>query len=259
MPYCTQTDILLLELTEKELIELTDDLNVGPVNAAQVTAAIAKADSEIDAYCQAQYTVPFGPASEVLGTDGKNYTCIVAHTAAAINKPVTGANYATYWAQKGSAGGTWVDGSAYTAVPNIVTAWSATLAAFNLFRNRTKPATLLDRYNKVMSWLSAILKGERTIPGMTDESSLPASTTQNAAPTFARHATAPASVVLGTDGKTYTCIAAHTAAAANQPITGADWASYWIEQGMNGGTWTAGAAYVPEGYLTVRAGTMDVW
>ncbi len=186
MPYCTQTDILLLELTEKELIELTDDLNVGPVNAAQVTAAIAKADSEIDAYCQAQYTVPFGPGSEVLGTDTKNYTCIVAHTAAAINKPVTGANYATYWAQKGSSGGTWVDGSAYTAVPNIVTGWSATLSAFNLFRNRSKPATLLDRYNKAMSWLSAIAKGERTIPGVTDESSLPASTTDGTAQTFRR-------------------------------------------------------------------------
>lgn len=186
MPYCTQTDILLLELTEKELIELTDDLNVGPVNAAQVAAAIAKADAEIDAYCQAQYTVPFGPASEVLGTDTKNYTCIVAHTAAAINKPVTGANYATYWAQKGAAGGTWVDGSAYTAVPNIVTAWSATLAAFNLFRNRSKPTTLLDRYNKAMSWLSAIAKGERTIPGVVDNNSLPASTTDGTAQTFRR-------------------------------------------------------------------------
>ena len=259
MPYCSQTDIISLEMTEEELIQLTDDGNVGAVDPVKVTAAIIKADAEINAYCQAQYTVPFGPASEVVGTDTKNYACILAHTAAALNKPVTGANWATYWQQKGSSGGTWVDGSAYTAVPAIVSGWSATLAAFNLYRNRPKPATLLDRYNKAMSWLSAIAKGERQIPGVTDESSLPASTTQNAAPTFVRHATAPASIILGTDGKTYTCIAAHTAAAANQPVLGADWASYWIEQGMNGGTWTTGADYVPDGYLTTRVGTMNVW
>jgi phage gp36-like protein len=184
MPYCTLTDILNLEYTEKELIELTDDLNVGPINTAMVAAAIAKADADIDAHCQAQYTVPFGPSSEVLGTDTKNYTCIVAHTAAALNKPVTGANYATYWAQKGSSGGTWVDGSAYTAVPNIVTGWSATLAAFNLARNRQKSATLIDRYNKVMAWLSGILKGERTIPGLTDTNVLPVSTTDGMAQIF---------------------------------------------------------------------------
>lgn len=184
MPYCTLTDILNLELTEKELIELTDDLDVGPVSAAMVTAAIAKGDSDIDAYCQAQYAVPFGPGSEVLGTDTKNYTCILNHTAAALNKPVTGANWATYWAQKGSSGGTWVDGSAYTAVPNIVVGWSATLAAFNLFRNRPKPSTLLDRYNKVMAWLSAIAKGERMLPGVTDTNVLPVSTTDGTAQEF---------------------------------------------------------------------------
>src|SRR3990170_3018837 len=186
MPYCTQTDITNFEMTEAELIQLTDDANVGIVDPPKIVAAIAKADAEIDAHCQAQYTIPFGPASEVLGTDTKNYTCIVPHTAAIINKPITGGNWATYWIQKGSAGGTWVADSAYTAVPNIVMTWSATLAAFNLYRNRAKPATLIDRYNKVMAWLSAIAKGDRQLPGVTDTLSLPASTTDGTAQTFRR-------------------------------------------------------------------------
>jgi phage gp36-like protein len=130
MAYCTQADITSLEMTEDELVQLTDDGNVGSVDPVKVTAAITKADAEINAYCQAQYTVPFSPA------------------------------------------------------PDIVKGWSATLAAFNLYRNRAKPATLVDRYNKVMSWLSAIAKAERQLPGVTDESSLPASTTDGTVQEF---------------------------------------------------------------------------
>lgn len=61
MPYSTQSDITDIELTEKELVALTDDTKVGTVDAAKVTAAIAKADAEIDGYCRARYTVPFSP------------------------------------------------------------------------------------------------------------------------------------------------------------------------------------------------------
>jgi len=53
-------------------------------------------------------------AMEVLGTDDLNYTCIKDHTAAAADKPITGANYETYWSQIGSAGGTWAVDTAYT-------------------------------------------------------------------------------------------------------------------------------------------------
>jgi len=51
--------------------------------------------------------------SEVIGTDALNYTCISPHTAAALTEPITGANWATVWVQKGSAGVTWVDGTTY--------------------------------------------------------------------------------------------------------------------------------------------------
>lgn len=133
MAYCTQADIIDLELTRNELIDLADDSNTGNVDADQVTAAITKADAEIDAYCQSQYTVPF------------------------------------------------------SVVPEIVKGWSATLAAFILYRNRTKPETIIDRYNKVMSWLKAISEGERQIPGVTvDDSSEPGSTTDGTVQTFRR-------------------------------------------------------------------------
>ena len=50
-------------------------------------------------------------------------------------------------------------------------------------------------------------------------------------------------VVLGTDGLNYTCIKDHIGAAANRPITGASWTTYWAQQGTGGGTWVAGTGY----------------
>lgn len=52
---------------------------------------------------------------QVIGSDTKNYTCKLAHTAASTNKPITGVDYAIYWTQTGSSGIAWVTGSAYTA------------------------------------------------------------------------------------------------------------------------------------------------
>lgn len=51
--------------------------------------------------------------SEIIGTDTLNYTCIAPHTAAPITYPITGANWADVWIQKGSEGITWVDGTTY--------------------------------------------------------------------------------------------------------------------------------------------------
>jgi len=55
-------------------------------------------------------------SSEVLGTDGNNYKCIRNHTSAAANKPITGADYTTYWKPEGSSGGAWADSTAYTSL-----------------------------------------------------------------------------------------------------------------------------------------------
>ena len=51
----------------------------------------------------------------VLGTDAQAYKCIVAHTGAAANKPITGGSYATNWAIYAT---TWVVSTAYTSICN---------------------------------------------------------------------------------------------------------------------------------------------
>ena len=58
MPYSLKAD-LQTEISEDELIGLTDDESAGIVNDARVTAAIAKADGIIDSYCGQVEAVPF--------------------------------------------------------------------------------------------------------------------------------------------------------------------------------------------------------
>ena len=58
MPYSLKADILK-EISEAELIGLTDDEGSGTVDEARVTAEIAKADALIDSYCGQVATVPF--------------------------------------------------------------------------------------------------------------------------------------------------------------------------------------------------------
>lgn len=57
--------------------------------------------------------------SEVTGSDSNIYTCIKDHTSVAGmggDRPVTGENFANFWALLGSTGGTWVAGTAYKSV-----------------------------------------------------------------------------------------------------------------------------------------------
>ena len=63
-------------------------------------------------------------ASQVIGTDTKNYTCKLAHVAADDKKPITGADWATYWTQTGSSGIAWVTGTSY-----IVTIYKTNLGS----------------------------------------------------------------------------------------------------------------------------------
>lgn len=60
MAYTVKTDILE-QISEAELIQLTDDVGAGSVDDAVVTRAIADADAEIDSYCGSRYTVPLSP------------------------------------------------------------------------------------------------------------------------------------------------------------------------------------------------------
>lgn len=65
MAYSTQTDIEE-QVSQAELIELTDDTGAGTVDISAAARAIADADAEIDGYCGARYTVPFSPAPAMI-------------------------------------------------------------------------------------------------------------------------------------------------------------------------------------------------
>jgi len=58
MSYSLKADILK-EISEEDLIGLTDDEGDGIVNDDRVTAAIARADAIIDSYCGQVEAVPF--------------------------------------------------------------------------------------------------------------------------------------------------------------------------------------------------------
>ena len=117
MVYSSKAD-LLTEISEDELIGLTDDESAGIVNEARVSAAIAKADALIDSYCGQVATVPFtvipaiikqhsitiaiyflyGRRSAVPEVRGQNYKDAIKHlgdisTGKAALPPTTEADY----------------------------------------------------------------------------------------------------------------------------------------------------------------------
>ncbi len=57
MAYSTESN-LLERITEQDLIQLTDDNNLGQVDSAKVTAAIASADGTIDSYAGGRNNLP---------------------------------------------------------------------------------------------------------------------------------------------------------------------------------------------------------
>ncbi len=65
MAYSLKADIQK-EISDEELIGLTDDEGAGIVNDARVTAAIAKADALIDSYCGQVETVPFVVVPDII-------------------------------------------------------------------------------------------------------------------------------------------------------------------------------------------------
>jgi len=65
MPYCTQDD-LLEQISEAELIQLTDDAGAGAVDETVVERAIADADAEIDAYAMTRYATPLSPVPAMI-------------------------------------------------------------------------------------------------------------------------------------------------------------------------------------------------
>ncbi|MGH9805062.1 MAG: gp436 family protein [Candidatus Acidiferrales bacterium] len=64
MPYCNEAD-LLNQLTQAELVQLTDDTGAGTVDSAKVDAALAAASATIDAYAGGRYTLPLQDSEKV--------------------------------------------------------------------------------------------------------------------------------------------------------------------------------------------------
>ena len=65
MVYSVKTDIQK-EISDAELIGLTDDAGAGTMDDAKITAAIARADAIIDSYCGQVETVPFTAVPEII-------------------------------------------------------------------------------------------------------------------------------------------------------------------------------------------------
>lgn len=66
MPYCTLDDIKTRRIPEEQLIQLTDDADLGMVSLVAVDAAIAEADELIDGHLRDRYTLPLSPVPGLL-------------------------------------------------------------------------------------------------------------------------------------------------------------------------------------------------
>lgn len=87
----------------------------------------------------------------VVGTDGNDYECIRNHTSAATNKPVTGADYTTFWKATGEtgSGSVWAVSTAYTSICNYFLD-SKIIGISEAFIRRNyidTPVTILSREN----------------------------------------------------------------------------------------------------------------
>lgn len=65
MTYATQQD-LLNRFTQQELIELTDNANIGQIDTAVLGVALADADAEINSYLVGKYSLPLTQVSPEL-------------------------------------------------------------------------------------------------------------------------------------------------------------------------------------------------
>jgi phage gp36-like protein len=65
MAYATQSDLVPLRMTVKDLMQLTDDDKTGSINAAIVTAALEEASGRVESYCRMRYVTPLQRSEDV--------------------------------------------------------------------------------------------------------------------------------------------------------------------------------------------------
>jgi hypothetical protein len=54
-------------------------------------------------------------SSDVIGTDGNSYSCILGHTASSLNQPVSGSDWSLYWEKYGTSTTPWISGATNTS------------------------------------------------------------------------------------------------------------------------------------------------
>lgn len=114
-------------------------------------------------------------SSEVVGTDTLNYECIRPHTSAAANKPVTGADYTTYWTQRGTSGGVWATSTAYTA-QGVFDLPARTVGISKAFYRSTQDNDLpieLIKFTEYLDKHDKTLKGDPVTLAINDDISTP--------------------------------------------------------------------------------------
>jgi hypothetical protein len=79
---------------------------------AMITDNVCDANETVRLAIESRFDSGYDP-DEVTGTDSNTYTCIEPHIAADANRPITGANWSTYWKLAGTTGGTWSLGETY--------------------------------------------------------------------------------------------------------------------------------------------------
>lgn len=67
MAYATQAELCPLRMTQKELLELTDDTRTGEINTSIVSATLEEASGKVDSYCRVRYATPLQASDDVVG------------------------------------------------------------------------------------------------------------------------------------------------------------------------------------------------
>lgn len=109
-------DTPLKILTPEQFSRIADKTTTGEPQSVYLSENITVGSQTLYVY---PTLTAVNTQSEVDGSDALNYRCIKSHTAAALNKPITGADYLLYWELGGSSGSAWVTGTSYTAPEHL--------------------------------------------------------------------------------------------------------------------------------------------
>lgn len=74
----------------------------------------------------------FGTLSTVVGTDGENYDCILAHTSSSLTRPITGEDWSLFWQFSTTTGATWATDTEYTSALSLLLHFKRPLYDFDL-------------------------------------------------------------------------------------------------------------------------------